>query len=139
MPPLPASGPDEGREYDLAQCARLCRGAGRSGLLSFLPLGGDKDLGEGLEAAIFLTRFGNRFLNDAAADEALELLVGAQPKHFFAAASGLARAQVHVNQLEKGLEFEPVAGGKDGDEFLSDNIRATTRGITAKLCSHPGI
>ena len=148
MPSLFNGSQDQARGHALLHSElRLCGRGGLPDLRDLLPLGDrhrrgarngldDEDVGQGGQAAVFLTGLGDRFLHHATIDEALELLVRAETHHLFAAAGGLPGAQIRLNELEKGFKFDPGRSGEDGDQFLRHYIRAATRGITAKLCSH---
>lgn len=58
------------------------------------------------------------FLYETTGHEILELFVGAQTKHFFASANGIARLQVLVNHFEEIVEPEGLFIGEDYYQFI---------------------
>ena len=70
-------------------------------------------------AAVFLAGF----FHDARLHEILQLLVGAQPQHFLAAAGEIARAEVGMDDVEKRFELQRSFLGQHRGKLLSDSIR----------------
>ena len=77
--------------------------------------GGIVRLTQAFEAAIGLADFGA----EAAADEILQLLVGAEAQHFFSAADGISSFQILINNLKKVVKPEGLFVRKYGDQFIS--------------------
>ena len=67
------------------------------------------------------------FLDEAAGDQILELLVGTKAEHFFSTADGVAFLKIGENGLEEVVEAEYFLLGEHVAELVGDVIRETAR------------
>jgi len=61
------------------------------------------------------------------ADEALQLFVGAQAQHLFAAAGSIPFPEIEKNDIEQALEFKGSLGRKHGYKLFRDVVGGATR------------
>lgn len=71
------------------------------------------------QAAILLAVF----LDKTASDQILQLLVGAEAKHFLPPTYRVAGLQILVNNLKEIIEPKGLFVRKNGDQFVCDVIR----------------
>src|SRR5712691_5044805 len=62
-----------------------------------------------------------------ARDQVLQLLISAQAKHFLTATGSVSSPKVFVDDIEKFLELERGASGKDCHQLLGHKIRNSAR------------
>src|SRR5260370_16264920 len=63
----------------------------------------------------------------ATCDQVLEFFVRAQTEHFLASAGGVSRAEILVHNIKQFLELVGGATREHCHQFLSDQIRNSTR------------
>lgn len=98
--------------------------AASSGLLLLL---GSNIVAVGLLDTIKAFVFLPAFLDETAGDKVLQLLVSAEPEHFFAAAHRISLLQPIINQLKKVVKAEElVVISEHIHQFVSDVIREPT-------------
>jgi len=79
------------------------------------------------DALIFFDDARNGSGDRTLADEALQLLVGAQAQHLFAAAGSIPFPEIEKNDIEQALEFKGSLGRKHGYKLFRDVVGGATR------------
>jgi hypothetical protein len=122
--------------YDVERPAQTKEESGRSGRLGpkpRVPFGTQEfhfraDLDHSRpDALIFFDDARNGSCDRTLADEALQLFVGAQAQHLFAAAGSISFPEIEKNDIEQALEFKGSLGRKHGYELFRDVVGGATR------------
>ena len=79
------------------------------------------------DALIFFDGPRNGSCDRTLADEALQLFVGAQAQHLFAAAGSIPFPEIEKNDIEQALEFKGSLGRKHGYKLFRDVVGGATR------------
>ena len=79
------------------------------------------------DALIFFDDARNGSCDRTLADEALQLFVGAQAQHLFAAAGSIPFPEIEKNDIEQALEFKGSLGRKHGYKLFRDVVGGATR------------
>ena len=79
------------------------------------------------DALIFFDDARNGSCDRTLADEALQLFVGAQAQHLFAATGSIPFTEIEKNDIEQALEFKGSLGRKHGYKLFRDVVGGATR------------
>src|SRR5438309_7191443 len=79
------------------------------------------------DALIFFDDARNGSCDRTLADEALQLLVGAQAQHLFAATGSVPLPEIEENNVKQAFEFKGGFGRKHGHKFFRDVVGGATR------------
>src|SRR5207245_4821180 len=79
------------------------------------------------DTLIFFDGASNGSRDRALADEALQLLIGAQAQHLFAATGSVPLSETEENDVEYALKFKGRLRRKDCHKFFRDIVGSATR------------